>query len=108
MLREMICETRLSCSNLIYPLFVCPGNGIRHEVPSMPGVFNLSVDKLVEECREVLDLGIQAVILFGIPEKKDDQASGAWSKDGIVQTALLALKEAAAWVAFQPLITNFE
>ncbi len=93
MLREMICETRLSCSNLIYPLFVCPGNGIRHEVPSMPGVFNLSVDKLVEECREVLDLGIQAVILFGIPEKKDDQASGAWSKDGIVQTALLALKE---------------
>jgi len=93
MLREMICETRLSCSNLIYPLFVCPGNGIRHEVPSMPGIFNLSVDKLVEECREVLDLGIQAVILFGIPEKKDDQASEAWSEDGIVQGALLALKE---------------
>jgi porphobilinogen synthase len=93
LLREMTCETRLSCSNLIYPLFVCAGDNIRQEVPSMPGVFNLSINNLVEECREVADLGIPAVILFGIPDQKDDRATGAWSTDGIIQVALQTLKE---------------
>jgi porphobilinogen synthase len=93
-MREMVRETVLTPNDLVYPLFVCPGEGVRREVASMPGVFNLSVDRLVEECREVADLGIPAVLLFGIPETRDEQASGAWSDDGIVQRALRAVKEA--------------
>ena len=93
-LRDMVRETRLSLDDLIYPLFACPGSGVRREIVSMPGVYNFSVDRLVEECREVADLGIPAVLLFGIPETKDEQASGAWSDDGIVQRALRALREA--------------
>jgi porphobilinogen synthase len=93
-IRGMVRETRLSRDNLVYPLFVCPGEGVRKEVGSMPGVFNFSVDRLVEECREVEGLGIPAVILFGIPESKDPQGSGAWHDDGIVQRGLRAVKEA--------------
>ncbi len=92
-LRGMVRETRLALDDLIYPLFACPGQGVRREVPSMPGVFNFSVDRLVEECREVAGLGIPAVLLFGIPEEKDEQATGAWSEDGIVQRALRAVRK---------------
>jgi porphobilinogen synthase len=93
-LRDMVRESALSASDLIYPVFACPGEGVRREVGSMPGVFNLSVDELVKDCREAADLGIPAVLFFGIPESKDERASGAWRDDGIVQRALRAVKEA--------------
>ncbi len=91
-MRSFVRETRLSPEGFIYPLFVCPGEGVRKEVRSMPGVFNLSVDEAVKECREVKSLGIPAVILFGLPEKKDEVATGAWADDGIVQRATRAIK----------------
>jgi porphobilinogen synthase len=91
-LRSMVQETRLSPESFVYPMFVCPGEGVRKEVRSMPGVFNLSVDEAVKEAREVKALGVPAVILFGLPEHKDEAASGAWSKDGIVQQAARAMK----------------
>ncbi len=91
-MRSFVRETRLTPEGFIYPLFVCPGEGVRKEVRSMPGVFNLSVDEAVKECREVKSLGIPAVILFGLPENKDEQASGAWADDGIVQKATRAIK----------------
>src|SRR5436189_2073798 len=86
-LRSLVRETRLSPESFVYPLFVCPGEGVRKEIKSMPGVFNLSVDQAVKEAKEVHSLGIPAVILFGLPEKKDEQASGAWDDNGIVQRA---------------------
>ncbi len=90
--RRMVRETRLSVDNLIMPLFVVPGSRVVKPVGSMPGVAQLSVDRLVEECREIRDLGIPAVILFGIPEAKDSVGSSAYSDNGIVQQALRALK----------------
>src|SRR5512142_2902540 len=91
-LRSFVRETRLSPAGFVYPLFVCPGEGIRKEVRSMPGVFNLSVDEAVKECREVASLGIPSVILFGLPESKDERATGAWAEDGIVQQTARAIK----------------
>jgi porphobilinogen synthase len=91
-LRSMVRETRLAPENFVYPLFVCPGEGVRKEVRSMPGVFNLSVDEIVKEAREVHSLGIPALILFGLPEKKDEVATGAWDENGIVQRAGRAIK----------------
>ncbi len=91
-LRSLVRETRLTPSSLVYPLFVCPGEGVRKEVGSMPGVFNLSIDQAVSEAREVYSLGIPAVVLFGLPDAKDEQASGAWAEDGIVQRATRAIK----------------
>jgi len=91
-LRSLVRETRLSPENFVYPLFVCPGEGVRREVRSMPGVFNLSVDEAVKEAREAKSLGIPAVMLFGLPEKKDDVATGAWEENGIVQRAARAIK----------------
>jgi porphobilinogen synthase len=93
-LRNLVRETRLTPDAFVYPMFVCPGEGIRKEVRSMPGVFNLSVDEAVKEAQEVYSLGVPAVILFGLPEKKDDVATGAWADDGIVQQAARALKRA--------------
>jgi porphobilinogen synthase len=93
-LRNLVRETRLTPDAFVYPMFVCPGEGIRKEVRSMPGVFNLSVDEAVKEAQQVYSLGVPAVILFGIPEKKDDVAAGAWADDGIVQQAARALKRA--------------
>jgi porphobilinogen synthase len=90
--RRMVRETRLSVDNLIMPLFVVPGARVAKPVGSMPGVAQLSVDRLVEECKEIRDLGIPAVILFGIPEAKDSVGSSAYSDNGIVQQALRALK----------------
>ncbi len=91
-LRELVRETRLSPESLVYPLFVCPGNGVRKEVRSMPGVFNVSVDEAVKEVAAARALGVLSVILFGLPEKKDEVATGAWASDGIVQTATRAIK----------------
>jgi len=93
-LRSMVRETRLTPENFVYPLFVCPGEGVRKEVRSMPGVFNLSVDETVKEAREAQSLGIPALILFGLPEKKDEIATGAWDENGIVQRAARAIKAA--------------
>src|ERR1700751_140176 len=91
-LRSLVRETPLTPENFVYPLFVCPGVGIRKEVRSMPGVFNLSVDEAVKEVREARALGVLSVILFGLPEKKDEVATGAWAEDGIVQKAARAIK----------------
>ncbi|HKM46576.1 MAG TPA: porphobilinogen synthase [Terriglobales bacterium] len=91
-LRTLVRETRLTPETLVYPLFVCPGTGIRKEVRSMPGVFNLSVDEAVKEVRATRALGVLSVILFGLPEKKDEVATGAWAEDGIVQKAARAIK----------------
>ena len=91
-LRTLVRETRLTPEALVYPLFICPGTGIRKEVRSMPGVFNLSIDEAVHEVRETHALGVLSVILFGLPEKKDEVATGAWAEDGIVQRAARAIK----------------
>ncbi|MFZ0773559.1 MAG: porphobilinogen synthase [Candidatus Sulfotelmatobacter sp.] len=91
-LRNLVRETRLTPDAFVYPMFVCPGEGVRKEVRSMPGVFNLSVDEAVKEAREVHSLGVPAVILFGLPDKKDEVATGAWAEDGIVQQAARAMK----------------
>jgi porphobilinogen synthase len=91
-LRNLVSETRLSPDAFVYPMFVCPGEGVRKEVRSMPGVFNLSVDEAVKEAQEVHALGIPSVILFGLPDKKDDVATGAWTDDGIVQQTARAMK----------------
>jgi porphobilinogen synthase len=91
-LRSLVRETRLTPTNFIYPLFVCPGEGVRKEISSMPGVFNISVDEAVKEAREAKQLGLGGIILFGLPEKKDEVATGAWADDGIVQRATRAIK----------------
>jgi porphobilinogen synthase len=91
----MVRETRLTPESFVYPMFVCPGEGVRKEVRSMPGVFNLSVDEAAKEARQVHSLGVPSVILFGLPETKDDVATGAWSDDGIVQKAARAIKREA-------------
>lgn len=93
-LRRMVRETVVTTSDLIYPLFAVPGEGIAQEVKSMPGVYQLSVDKIVAEAKEVYDLGIPSIILFGIPDNKDVEATGAWHDCGIVQKAATAVKEA--------------
>src|ERR1700680_3285761 len=91
-LRGLVRETRLTPASFVYPLFVCPGDGVRKEVRSMPGVFNLSVDEAVKEARQTRSLGVPAVILFGLPEAKDEVATGAWAENGIVQQAARAIK----------------
>ncbi|HEY1294164.1 MAG TPA: porphobilinogen synthase [Chloroflexota bacterium] len=94
-LRRMVRETRLNVDGLIYPVFVVPGGDVHEEIPSMPGVFHQSIDRLVEDAREVADLGIPAMLLFGLPHAKDWQGSEAWAPDGIVQEALRAIRRAA-------------
>jgi porphobilinogen synthase len=91
-MRSLVRETRLTPEAFVYPLFVCPGEGVRKEVKSMPGVFNLSVDEAVKEAREVWSLGVPGIILFGLPESKDEVATGAWADDGMVQQAARAIK----------------
>jgi porphobilinogen synthase len=95
-MRSFVRETRLSPEGFVYPLFVCPGEGIRKPIGSMPGVFNLSIDEAVKECAEAKALGIPSVILFGLPESKDEIATGAWADDGIVQKAARAIKREVA------------
>ena len=93
-MRSMVREAHLKRADLIYPLFVCPGTGVRQEIGAMPGCYQQSVDRVVEECKEIADLGLPAVILFGIPEEKDREGSHAWKEDGVVQQAIRAIKKA--------------
>ena len=93
-IRRLVRETRMEPSQFILPLFVCPGEGIRNEIKSMPGNAQLSVDELVREAETCQALGIGGVILFGLPETKDEQASGAYASDGITQRAIRAVKAA--------------
>jgi porphobilinogen synthase len=93
-LRGLVRETRLSTQGLVYPMFACPGANVRTEVSSMPGVFQQSVDQIVEECREVADLGIPAVLLFGLPQHKDETGSEAAAAHGAVQRAIEAIRKA--------------
>jgi porphobilinogen synthase len=94
LMRGLVRETRVTTQGFIYPMFVCPGTGVRKEVSSMPGVAQQSVDKFVEECREVEQLGIPAIILFGLPTNKDALGSEAAAADGVVQRAIEAVKKA--------------
>ncbi len=91
-MRRLVRETRLDPAQFILPLFVCPGKGVRREIGAMPGNYQMSVDEVVRECADVQSLGIGGVILFGLPETKDENASGAYADDGIVQRALRAIK----------------
>jgi porphobilinogen synthase len=95
-MRSLVRETHLHPGALIYPLFLCPGEGVRKEVSSMPGVFNLSIDEAVKEAAACAALGLGGLLLFGLPDKKDEQATGAWAADGIVQQGLRALKRERA------------
>src|SRR5215470_17959185 len=92
-MRSLVRETHLHPGALIYPLFICPGEGVRKPIGSMPGVFNLSIDEAVKEAEACTALGIGGVLLFGLPAEKDEQATGAWADDGIVQTALREFKK---------------
>jgi porphobilinogen synthase len=94
-LRRMVRETTLLVDNLVFPLFVCPGKGVRREIATLPGQFHFSVDQLAREAESVAQLGIPAVMLFGLPEKKDPVGSEAWHPEGIVQRAIRAIKKAA-------------
>src|SRR5450432_907946 len=93
-LRRLVRETTLAPDNFIYPLFVCPGKGVKREISSLPGQFHFSVDELPREAEEIARLGIPGVILFGLPEKKDEVGSEAWHAEGVVQRALRAIKKA--------------
>ena len=93
-MRNLVAETRLSVNDFILPLFVVPGTGVKKEISSIPDNFHLSIDQLVEEAKVIRDLGIPAVLLFGVPEAKDEKASGAYSPTGIVQQAVRVLKKA--------------
>jgi porphobilinogen synthase len=95
-LRALVRETVLKPGDLIYPLFICPGKSVRNPIGSMPGVFNLSVDEAVREAEEAAQLGIGGLLLFGLPESKDETGTGAWEENGIVQQALRALKASPA------------
>ena len=95
-LRALVRETTLNPGDLIYPLFICPGEGVRNPISSMPGVFNLSVDEALREAEEAASLGIGGLLLFGLPDSKDEKATGAWDDNGIVQRALRALKQNSA------------
>ena len=92
-IRRMVRETTLAVDNLMYPLFACPGKGVRKEIPSLPGQYHLSVDELPREAESIARLGIPSVILFGLPERKDTVGSEAWHPEGIVQRAIRSLKK---------------
>lgn len=92
-IRRMVRETSISVNDFIYPMFVVHGSGIKSEIKSLPGTYHLSIDHLVEEAKKVRDLGIPAILLFGLPEKKDEMASEAYARDGIIQKAVRALKK---------------
>src|SRR5688572_14659753 len=94
-LRSMVRETRLTRDDFVLPLFVCPGTGVRREISSMPGVYNLSIDETTKEVATAHDLGVRSIILFGLPETKDEVASGAYAEDGIVQRAIRAIRQSS-------------
>ena len=91
-IRDMVRETILTKNDLIYPLFVAPGEGVKNPVKSMPGVYQFSIDNLIKECEEIVSLGIPAIILFGIPEHKDEKGSEAYDENGIIQRAVREIK----------------
>ena len=95
-MRNLVRETHLEPGAFIYPLFICEGEAVRREIPSMPGVFNLSIDEAVKEAESAAALGIGGLLLFGLPARKDDQAMEAWAENGIVQRGLHALKHSSA------------
>jgi porphobilinogen synthase len=92
-IRALVRETRLAPANFVLPLFVCPGSSVRREISSMPGVYNLSIDEATKDVAAAYDLGVRSVILFGLPEAKDELASGAYAEDGIVQRAIRAVRQ---------------
>jgi porphobilinogen synthase len=92
-MRSLVRETHLHPGALIYPLFICPGEGVRREISSMPGVHNLSIDEALKEAEACVALGVGGLLLFGLPAEKDEQATGAWADDGIVQAGLRELKK---------------
>jgi len=94
-LRRLIRETSLSLDDLVYPMFAVPGKKVKKEIPSMPGNYHWSVDMIAEECKRIYDMGIPAALLFGIPERKDEEGSEAYAPEGIVQRAVKAIKKAA-------------
>jgi porphobilinogen synthase len=94
-LRSLVRETRLTRDDFILPLFVCPGSSVRREISSMPGVYNLSVDETAKEVAAAYEAGVRSIILFGLPESKDELASGAYAEDGIVQRAIRAVRESS-------------
>ena len=107
-MRRLVRETHLEPSQLVLPLFVCPGEGVRNAISSMPGQAQLSVDLLVRECEEMRKLGIGGVMLFGVPDTKDDQASGAYAEDGITQRAVRAVKKAVPELIVMTDVCNCE
>ena len=107
-MRSLVRETRLSPAQFVLPLFVCPGEGVRREIGSMPGNYQVSIDELVKECTEVQALGIGGVILFGLPETKDEMASGAYDDNGIVQRAIRALRKEAPGLLIVTDVCNCE
>ncbi len=94
--RRLVRETRLSVDDLVLPLFVTTGEGVREEIGTMPGCYRLSVDELVKEAQGAASLGIPAILLFGIPDQKDEEGSSGWAPDGIVPTAIRAIRDANA------------
>lgn len=92
-IRSLVRETVLTVDDLIYPLFICEGKGIKEEISSMPGIYRFSLDRVIEEVREATELGLKAVILFGIPAHKDEVGSSAYAKEGIIQRAVKTLKD---------------
>ena len=92
-IRSLVRETYVTVNDLIYPLFICEGKKIKQEIKSMPGIYRLSIDNALEEIKSAMDLGIKAVILFGIPDKKDEVGTSAYIKDGIIQRAVAKIKE---------------
>jgi len=107
-MRDLVRETRLDPAQFILPLFACPGEGIRREISSMPDNFQLSVDELVRECETVRALGIGGVILFGLPESKDEMASGAYDDNGIVQRAVRAIRKEVPGLLIMTDVCNCE
>ena len=94
-IRSLIRETRLGRDDFVLPLFVCPGTGVRREIASMPGVFNLSIDEATKDVAAAYDIGVRSIILFGLPESKDELASGAYAEDGIVQRAIRSIRQSS-------------
>jgi|SRR5579871_497171 len=107
-IRRLVRETRLDPAQFILPLFVCPGERVRREISAMPGNYQTSIDETVRECEEVKSLGIGGVILFGLPETKDELASGAYAEDGIVQRALRAIKQTTPGLLVMTDVCNCE
>ncbi len=107
-MRSLVRETRLAPGQLVYPMFVCPGEGVRREISSMPGNYQLSVDQFVVECEKLAALGIGGIMVFGLPESKDEHASGAYAEDGIVQRAVRAVKGALPTLLVMTDVCNCE